>query len=123
MSLYSKEGSCSSDESDGEEKEAREVLFITHETQNDEHRNIDTDETNFEGECINDLIERQKKINIKQETLWETEDDMENEQEEIEKKLRYVEEDILKLRNINKELNSELNYELEEQEIPKEKFE
>ena len=43
MNLYSKADSCSSDESDGEEKEAQEVLFITQETQNDEHKSIDTD--------------------------------------------------------------------------------
>ena len=83
-SLYSKEDSCSSDKSDGEEKEAREVLFIAQETQNHEHKNIDTNETNFEGECTNDLIKRQKKIDMKQETSWGIEDDMESEQEEIE---------------------------------------
>ena len=49
MSLFSKEDRCSSDESDGEEKEAREVIFITQETHNDEHRNIDIDETDSEG--------------------------------------------------------------------------
>lgn len=64
--LYSKEDSCSSYESDGEEKEAREVLFIAQETQNDEHKNIETYDTDSEGECINDLIERQKKTNMKQ---------------------------------------------------------
>ena len=59
---------------------------------------------------------------MKQETLWGTKDDMENEQEEIEEKLRYVEEEIVKLRNINKESKSELNYDLEEKEILKEQF-
>ena len=59
--LYSKEDSCSSDESDGEEKEAQEVLFITQETHNDEHKSIDIDETDSEGECINDLIEDKRK--------------------------------------------------------------
>jgi predicted nucleic acid-binding Zn-ribbon protein len=49
---------------------------------------------------------------MKQETFWGTENDMTNEQEEIEEKLRYAEEEIVKLRNINEELKSELNYEL-----------
>ena len=51
--------------SDEEEKEAREVIFITQETHNDEHKSIDTDETDSEGECINDLIEKQKKTNMR----------------------------------------------------------
>ena len=89
--LYSKEDSCSSNQSDGEEKEAWKVLFITQETQNDEHKNIGIDETDYEGEWINYLIEGQKKTNMKQETFWGTEDDTENEQEDIEEKLKYVE--------------------------------
>ena len=117
--LYSKEDSCSSDESDGEEKEAQEVLFITQETQNDEHKNIDTNETDSKGEFTNDLIERQKKKNMKQETLCGTK----NKQEEIEEKLRNAKEETIKLRNKNEELKSELNYEFEEKETLKEQFE
>ena len=41
---------------------------------------------------------------------------MENEQEEFEEKLRYVEEEIVKLKNKIEELKSELNYESEEKE-------
>ena len=41
--LYSKEDSCSSDESGRGEREAWEVLFITQETHNDEYKNIDID--------------------------------------------------------------------------------
>jgi predicted RNase H-like nuclease (RuvC/YqgF family) len=37
--------------------------------------------------------------------------------------LSYVEEEIIKLRNINEELKSELNYEIEEKESLKEQFE
>ena len=46
----------------------------------------------------------------------------ENEQEEIEEKMRYVEEEIIKLININEELKSELNYELGEKESLKGQF-
>jgi hypothetical protein len=46
-SLYSKEDNSSSDESDGEERDVREVLFITQETQNDDHKNSETDEINL----------------------------------------------------------------------------
>ena len=56
---------------------------------------------------------------MKQENLWGIGDDTENEQEEIEEKLRYPEEEISKLRNINEEFKSGLNYELEEREIRK----
>ena len=56
MNLYCRVDNCSSDESDGQENEAQEVLFRTQETHNDEHKSIDTDETNSKGECINDLI-------------------------------------------------------------------
>ena len=66
------------------------------------------------------MIERHKKIDMKQETFWVIEDDTKNEQEEIEEKLRNVEEEIVKLRNKNEELKSELNYELQEKEILKE---
>ena len=65
------------------------------------------------------MIQRQKKTNMKQENLWGIGDDTENEQEEIEEKLRYPEEEISKLRNINEEFKSGLNYELEEREIRK----
>ena len=41
---------------------------------------------------------------------------MENEQEEFEEKLRYAEEEIVKLKNKNEELKSERNYESEEKE-------
>lgn len=44
------------------------------------------------------MIERQKKTNMKQETFWGTEEDMENEQEEIEEKSRYAEEEIIKIK-------------------------
>ena len=119
---YSKEYSCSSHESDAEEKEDQEVLFITQETNNDEHKKIDIDETHSKGECINDCVERQNKTNMKQETFWGTKVDIENEQEDLEGKLKYVEEEIVKLRNKNGELKSELNYELEDKKIIKEKL-
>jgi hypothetical protein len=48
--LYSKEYNCSSDESDGEEKEAQEVLFIAQETQNDDHKSVDKNEDDMEYE-------------------------------------------------------------------------
>ena len=56
--LYSKEDSISSNESDGEEREAWEVLFITQETQNHEHEKIEINETVSEGEWNSDLIHR-----------------------------------------------------------------
>ena len=56
------------------------------------------------------------------ETFWGIEDDMENEQEEIEEKLRNVEKEIVKLKNKNEELKSELNHEIEEKENLKEYF-
>jgi hypothetical protein len=48
---------------------------------------------------------------MKQETFWGTKDDMKNEQEEVEGKLWYVEEKIVKLINKNEELKGALNYE------------
>ena len=51
---------------------------------------------------------------MKQENLWGTKDDTKNEQEDLEEKLKYAEEEIVKLINKNGELKSELNYELEE---------
>ena len=83
MSLYSKEYSCSWDESEEEEKEAWEVLFITQETQND-HKNLDIDGIGSKGECTNDLIERQNKTRMKQDNFWGTKDDKESEQEDLE---------------------------------------
>lgn len=71
INVYSKEDSCSSDESDGEEKEAREVLLIAQ-----EHKNIDIDENDSKGECINQWIERQKKTNMKHESFTGVEDDI-----------------------------------------------
>jgi hypothetical protein len=56
-SLYSKEDNNFSNESDGEEREAQKVLFITQETQNDEHKISEINRTIYEGECISDLIE------------------------------------------------------------------
>ena len=53
---------------------------------------------------------------MKQETFWENEDDTKTKQEDLEEKLKYVEEDIVNLKNKNGELKSELNYELEEKE-------
>ena len=98
-SLYSKEDNSSLGESDGEEREAQEVLFVTQETQNGKHKSFEIDEFVYEGECINDFIERQKKTNMKQETFWGIEDDTDIEQEYIEEKMKYVEEEIAKLRN------------------------
>ena len=66
------------------------------------------------------MIERKKKHETK--IFWGVEDDTENEQEDLEEKLKYVEEDIVKLRNKNGELKSDLNYELEEKESLKEKL-
>jgi chromosome segregation ATPase len=60
---------------------------------------------------------------MKQETFRGTEDDTESEQEEIEEKMRYAEEEIVNLININEELKSELNYELEEKASLKEQLE
>ena len=88
--------------------------MITQETQNDEHKNSNIDETDSERECINDFFERQKNTNMNQEILWGIEDDTETEQEDLEEKLKYVEEEIVKLRSKIRELNNELNYELEE---------
>ena len=45
------------------------------------------------------MIEKQEKKNMKQETFQGTEDDMEKEQEKFEEKLRYVEEEIIKIKN------------------------
>jgi hypothetical protein len=50
-SLYSKEDNNSSHENDGEEREVREVLFITQETQNDDHKNFETDKINYKEDC------------------------------------------------------------------------
>ena len=66
-SLYSKEDNNSTDESDGEETKSHEVLFITQETKNNEHKISKINETISKGECISDLIGRQKKTNMKQE--------------------------------------------------------
>jgi hypothetical protein len=46
--LYSKEDDISLDESNGED--VREVLFITKETQNDDHNNYEIEEIDFEEE-------------------------------------------------------------------------
>jgi hypothetical protein len=48
--IYSKEDNISSVESDGEEMEVRESLFITQETQNDDHKNYEIDEINSKEE-------------------------------------------------------------------------
>ena len=56
---------------------------------------------------------------MKQEIFSATEDDTKNEQEYLEEKLKYVEDEIVKLRNKNGELKSEQNYELKEKEILK----
>ena len=53
---------------------------------------------------------------MKQETFCGTKDDTETEQEDLEEKLKYVEDEIVKLINKIGELKSELNYELEEKE-------
>ena len=47
-SLYSKEDNSSSDDSDEEECGAREVLFISQETQNDDNEIFEEDEINDE---------------------------------------------------------------------------
>ena len=52
-----------------DKREAQEVVFITQETQNDEHTFFEIVETISKGECIKDLIERQKKTRMKQETF------------------------------------------------------
>ena len=54
---------------------------------------------------------------MKQDTFWGTKDDMKNEQEEFEEKLRYAKEEILQIKNKNEELKSKLNYEYEEKKI------
>ena len=60
------------------------------------------------------MIEGIKKTNIKQETFLGTEDNTKTEQEDIEEKLKYVEEETVKIRNKIGDLKSELNSELEE---------
>ena len=59
---------------------------------------------------------------MKQETLQGTKDHTKIEEEDLEEKLKYVEEEIVRLINKNGELKSELNYELEEKESLKEKL-
>jgi hypothetical protein len=115
-SLYSKEDNSSSDESDGEEREVREVLFITQETQNDDHKNSETDEINYEEESDAETEE----TNI--ESFWGSKDITESEQEDEEniEKLKHVEEENIKLRNKNRELKNELkNCEEENHELEK----
>ena len=53
---------------------------------------------------------------MKQVNFWGAKDDTKTEQEDLGEKLKYVEEQIVKLINKIGELKSELNYELEEKE-------
>jgi hypothetical protein len=114
-SLYSKEDNSSSYESDGEERDVREVLFITQENHNDDHKNFETDEINY-GEESNEETEEK---NI--ESFWGGKDFTESEQEVYDnvEKLKHDEKENNKIRNKNRELKKELssceeeNHELE----------
>jgi len=79
--LYSKEYNSSSDDNDEEECGAIDVIFISHETQNDDHQISEEDETDAEEDCTN----------MRQELLWETEDDIEI--EEVKAKLKEAKEE------------------------------
>jgi hypothetical protein len=103
--LYSREDISFLDESDGDEMDVREFLFIIQETHNDDQKNFETDEINSREESDEEIEE----TNI--ESLKGGKDFKESEQEDDEnlEKLKHVEKENSKLGNKNIELKSKLS--------------
>jgi len=96
--LCSKEENISLDERDGEEMDTREVIFITQETQDNDHKEYKIDEDNFE-----EYSDEETEGTIL-ESFWGAKDITKSEQEDDEnlEKLNYAKEENSKLRNVNR---------------------